>query len=101
MVSMKVLLKQVNKARVALGLTMLQRLPKGHQGSLSLCPLAVAMGKKCTVDEGVLEFRNEDYARKVAGAWHVSRNARVLDTPRNMARFVEDFDSGEYPELVL
>ena len=72
-----------NKLRRARGAAPLDELPKGHQTSLSYCPLARAT--EAQVDTNEIQMGDD-------GQW--------LQLPRDVARFVEKFDDGKYPELV-
>jgi len=97
--SMKKLLSQVNKARLALGMNPLDALPKGKPSSWAACPIARAL--KIEADISFLHFASNEKAKKVARAWHVASDAHdnTITTPKNIANFILAFDRGEYPEL--
>lgn len=97
-----VLISQINKARAALNLAPISKLPKGEPCTAASCPVALALGKRAFVDGETLDFKTERDARAVAAAWHAARlnDGGSVYTPRNMANFIEAFDDREFPELI-
>ena len=96
-----IVLRQVNRARVALGRRPLKRIPKGKLHCPDACPLAKAVG--ASIGSGFADFDSPKDAYAVAQAWKQKRsifNICAVPLPGAMARFVEKFDGGELPQYV-
>lgn len=96
-------LREINRARVSLGLQPVGALPPGEPGDIESCPLSLLLPGIVGVN-GV-SFDNQADALRVAGAWNTAveiggRGRMVVILPSVLRRFVRDFDLGAYPSLV-
>lgn len=74
-----------NRVRRILGKKPVSVLKRGRPNMEDRCPLANTIGG-VTVDGNQVEYRSNDLTIRV-------------ECPDTIARFVDDFDCGEYPEL--
>ena len=89
-------LKFANAVRVKLGRKPVTRLRKGEECSATRCPIARTIGGQIWID--VTERR--------AAAYTDIDDLRYVRNPflvggRRAADFIEEFDDGNYPELVV
>ncbi len=98
----RVVLRQVNLARRALGKTPLKQLPTGQPGHMRRCPLAQAL-EGLVGRYGVAYASHED-ARRVARVWGTAYEPRagryLVYFPPELARFVQDYDLHAFPQLI-
>ncbi len=97
-------LEKVNAALAIAGHPLLDDLPKGYKASSGDCPLANALkplhglGKSVTVGVTRVSGVDPDIGVKVAaamgGSWEPYN--RVVELPRELSKFVTDFDAGLY-----
>lgn len=97
-------LKYVNQARVALGMTEIMDLPKGERENPETCPVAQALAMEqdyFSVDNDWIDFGDEGYAQKVIAVWgDADGDSRYehVRTPKPIAEFVNAFDDGKLSE---
>lgn len=91
-------LAYVNTARAALGHEALDELPRGHRAVPSDCVLARAIPGIEGIG-GSVTFRHEGDAEKVAAAWAITRQGKVMNTPAVLVRFISEFDHALHPAL--
>ena len=86
-------LREVNALRTANGYEPLSKLPKGERGNARCCVIAKALpGEPDHTSAGDLQL----------GWWHdEARPGTWIDTPQPIATFIELFDNGEFPHLVI
>jgi hypothetical protein len=98
----------VSRARSALGMPPLKRLPRGIRETSRQCVLGRSLGVEILVDDRdgpyalVLQYRS---ACALSRAWCVGRpcaswNGWAVSLPAELTRFVQEFDACCYPELV-
>lgn len=102
--SRKKVLAALNKARAALDMSSLEKLPAGSRGKLYSCPVSRSLSRMVGVD-GVC-FQDASKATAVARMWETEvREARdhkfIVSLPEVLRRFVRDFDLGAYPRLLI
>ena len=108
-------LRYVNRIRKSCGTNSLDNLPKGCQRSSSDCVIARALHE---LDDKVLVFQDGIYSDNLIFAKIVAENFGytqdsigldvedgvkrfVVPMPKILSSFVENFDDGAYPELVV
>lgn len=112
-------LRLVNQARVSLGWDPIVKLPKGRREDPYTCSLAMALPCGVWVYPTHILFDREECAERVADAW--DKEVVYLDNPEEpeaiydpdydwlrpavelpypLYKFVQQFDEGEYLELV-
>lgn len=103
-------LAEINKARKALKMRPLKKIPKGHKEDGYSCPIARGLGNRNQSDELHVSCMVEtlpERGKKIAKAWGqqlVRSNPprspeRVwVEMPMAVDRFVRDFDDGKFPE---
>src|SRR2546421_6743049 len=98
----------VSRARSALGMPPLKRLPRGIRETSRQCVLGRSLGVEILVDDRdgpyalVLQYRS---ACALSRAWCVGRpcaswNGWAVRLPAALSKFVQEFDACCYPELV-
>jgi len=92
---MRDVLRWTNRARRYMGLRPIKRLPKGIVGDSFSCPIGTALQKKIEVpaSEGV-EDQNH-----VMLPFEEDASIKLLTTDA-VDSFIEEFDMGNYPELI-
>lgn len=78
-------LQWCNRVRRKFGKKPVARIRCGDVGEIYSCPLANTIGNCAVADELWVETKEGE---------------EMLYYPRYIERFIEDFDAGEYPELV-
>lgn len=102
-----VILELVNKARVVLEMPPLRKLPRGIPETSRKCVLGRSLGVEVLVDDQdrayalLLHYRA---ACRLARVWDVTRpcgmwNGWAVLLPRELNRFVHEFDARCYPHL--
>ncbi len=102
-----VILELVNKARVVLEMPPLRKLPRGIPETSRKCVLGRSLGVEVLVDDQdrayalLLHYRA---ACRLARVWDVARpcgmwNGWAVLLPRELNRFVHEFDARCYPHL--
>lgn len=101
-----VVVAELNAARSALRFRgrPLTKIPKGERYDQSFCPVAEALGGQYNVENENLCVQDEDVARAIGHAWgkrpaQVRGNSWRVPLPDEVARFVKQFDAGQFPEL--
>jgi hypothetical protein len=87
-------LTYVNGLRRELGRKPLQKLPKGEIGEAESCPIANALPGVVEVDVDCIQFYEPDPDGLLGNSPGKKRKP-----PRHVRQFIEEFDSGTYPEL--
>lgn len=110
-----IVLKEVNRARVEMGLCHLKALPRGQRNNCLECPIARALTpglKGIAVRAGEIRLissaKGSIPARrriaKLQRLWptanKLNKTADSVKYPHSLSAFIRDFDAGKYPELV-
>jgi hypothetical protein len=102
------ILALVNKARIALEMAPLKKLPRGVPQTSRKCVLGRSLGLEVLLDDQdrpyalVLQYHR---ARRLARIWCVARphalwNGWAVMLPHGLSEFIREFDSRCYPKLV-
>jgi hypothetical protein len=105
MVDLNAVLKTVNSIRTnCLNLPALSTLPQGRQDTANACPLANALGAAvfpdCMLFQGIDGKFDEKLDEKIAKFLNKDFIYEGIDLPDEFAQFVEEFDQGQFPELI-
>ena len=84
-------IRSVNKIRRKLGMKNISKLPRGVPQDPTYCPLAKATGLE--VLDGGYYTNTSEQTKKLGGIFH--RYSKAAQ------RFIDNFDNGKYPHLVL
>ena len=107
-------LDALNQVRASRGASTIHQLPSGSRHDPSKCVVARAL---FDIDPTVLVYKegifteNETFAKIIARSFNYDTNSvqfseeenlprYFVPTPYKMCRFIDDFDTGLYPELV-
>lgn len=99
-------LAYVNTARNAMGMDTLEDLPKGKLGNAQQCVIARALPDVQGVGTHIV-FKNKETAAVVAQTWAApvhfagDKSQAVVTLPHVLRWFVNCFDNGHYPDLVV
>lgn len=106
--SQRAALTYINKIRVFLGKKPLTKLKKGYRGTTNTCPLVRSLGNDFGITDIALIVPNVKLYEKLK---KLLKNPKIdfLTSPRTyyyllpkrVKKFVDDFDTGKYPELDL
>ncbi len=103
LVNLREVLREVNRARIAMGKNEIEELPTGDVGETNSCPLARALGG----DVGtVLAFESGNNrvmkANAVKHAWKTKNDIESYSVklPSILSRFVGQFDGYKFPKLI-
>ena len=98
-----VVLEFINEIREEIGLRSRTRILKGRRRTANLCPIARSIGAGTNVGEAEMEFRPLIARNPKLEYSTISGEAAVVerDLPDEVREFVELFDAGKYPRLIL